>query len=312
VEAINVTAGAVVERILQSMLNDLEGHLKADVLFLNKPMFPPVDDEFRQVIEGLCADDGRVGADSVKDEKEIEPKRLVVLLETGGGAVEVVERIVQASRRHYDLVDFIVPNFAYSAGTILVLSGDNIYMDYYSVLGPIDPQFRAEDGQRVPGLGYLAKYNELIDKVNQASSAAEVKAELAYLTQKFDPAKLFHVEQAVAHSKTLLRQWLPKYKFKDWVVKESSGTEVNATDRERRAEEVAEILGNSERWHSHGRGISIRDLESEDIKLKITDFGEMTDLNRFVRQYYTLASDYLAKNGWSETIHSRHGFMGGR
>lgn len=43
-------------------------------------------------------------------------------------------------------------------------SGDKIYMDYYSVLGPIDPQVMNKDGKFVAALGYLDKINELIKK----------------------------------------------------------------------------------------------------------------------------------------------------
>jgi len=51
------------------------------------------------------------------------------VLTTGGGSIEVVQRIVDVFRQHYTLVDFIVPNYAYSAGTVLAMSGDAIYMD---------------------------------------------------------------------------------------------------------------------------------------------------------------------------------------
>lgn len=308
-EAINVTADEVIGQILSNLLGDMERFFSADVVFLNKPMLPMVDDEFRQAVEKLCDEPQ---ADSSVNRGSDCPKRLVIVLETPGGMVEVVERIVQAARMHYQIVDFIVPNFAYSAGTILVLSGDNIYMDYYSVLGPIDPQYRGEDGQYVPGIGYLAKYNELMKIINGADDVSHVKAELAYLTQKFDPAKLFHVEQAVSHSKALLEEWLPKYKFKDWAFREVSGMQVSDDDKKKRATEVAETLGNPERWHSHGRGISIRDLSSEEIKLKIENFGDDPSLNRIVRQYYTLAIDYSQKNGWGQFLHSRNGFSGGR
>ena len=44
------------------------------------------------------------------------------------------------------------------------MSGDNIYMDYYSALGPIDPQVKNKEGNWVAALGYLDKVNELIQK----------------------------------------------------------------------------------------------------------------------------------------------------
>ena len=50
-------------------------------------------------------------------------------------------------------MNFIVPEYAYSAGTIFCMSGDNIYMDYYSVLGPIDPTVQNKDGRWVAAFG---------------------------------------------------------------------------------------------------------------------------------------------------------------
>jgi ClpP class serine protease len=70
-------------------------------------------------------------------------RKLVFVLETPGGYAEVARRISDALRHHYDEVDFLIPSHAMSAGTILVMSGDAIHMDYHSVLGPIDPQSRS-------------------------------------------------------------------------------------------------------------------------------------------------------------------------
>ncbi len=141
---------------------------------------------------------------------------LVVLLQTPGGAMETVERLVSVMRNHYEKVSFIIPNYAYSAGTVLALSGDSIYMDYYSVLGPIDPQYSDSEGRRLPGAGYLAKFNELVNHINNPMQINS-EAELAYLVKKFDPAWLFQIEQAVNHGISLITEWLPKYKFKDWL-----------------------------------------------------------------------------------------------
>lgn len=44
------------------------------------------------------------------------------------------------------------------------MSGDSIYMDYFSVLGPIDPQVQNKEGKWVAALGYLDKVNEYIEK----------------------------------------------------------------------------------------------------------------------------------------------------
>jgi membrane-bound ClpP family serine protease len=85
------------------------------------------------------------------DERKLAPSgfnadRLVIVLHTNGGIVEVVEKLVSITRSKYDVVDFLVPEHAMSAGTIWCMSGDSIFMDYASSLGPIDPQVRSSNG----------------------------------------------------------------------------------------------------------------------------------------------------------------------
>jgi hypothetical protein len=159
----------------------------------------------------------------------------------------------------------------------------------------------------VPGMGYLAKFNELTDTINTAADPAKTRAEMAYLIHKFDPAKLFLIEQAIEHSKTLLREWLPKYKFKNWTNKETSGELVTDEIRKKRADEIAGCLGDAKKWHSHGRGISIKELCGEDIKLKIVNYGDDVTLTRNISNYYGLFIDYLAKLGYTGALHTARG-----
>ncbi len=172
-------------------------------------------------------------------------------------------------------------------------------MDYYSVLGPIDPQILDSNGkQLLPGVGYLRKYKELVKQINESESAP--KAELAFLIKKFDPAMLFHIEQSIDHGISLVTQWLPKYKFKDWDITESE-EEVILEMKVERAKKIAQILGDTQKWHSHGRGISMKELSGEDIKLKIDDFGADKALSNLIRHYHGLCVDfYSAKSGLND------------
>ncbi|MBO0752936.1 MAG: hypothetical protein J2P53_12540, partial [Bradyrhizobiaceae bacterium] len=267
----------------------------SDVIFLKASLEPPVDDFIKDEIEEL------------KQHRK-STNKLSVLVETDGGFVETVERVVSVFRKHYDIVEYVIPNFAYSAGTILVLSGDELYMDYYSVLGPIDPQIDMDEEGSVPGMGYLAKFKELLARINDpGKEPEETRGELAYLIKRFDPAVLFTIEQAIEHSKSLLRTWLPRYKFKSWTVKETSGEPVTPADRQQRADDIATILGNAEHWHSHGRGIGIKDLESDLIKLKVVNYGDDKALNGYISHYYGLLIDYMRKSGYKSALHSSRG-----
>jgi len=291
-EAINV--GQLTDHVLRDMNEAVAKAFSADCIFINSGMFPPLDDEFRVVVEELTGG--------------VQQNHLVVILQTSGGYMETVERLVSVMRRGYKNVSFVIPNYAYSAGTVLVLSGDEIHMDYYSVLGPIDPQYPGDDGKYLPGMGYLAKFEELRKEINSASDPAKTKAELAYLVKNFEPAQLFHIEQSIAHGESLIMEWLPKYKFKDWVQTETSKKPVDAKMRKARAKKIAGVLGNAKKWHSHGRGISMRELEGDDIKLKVKDFGSDIPLSVSIRNYHGLAVDYYQnKSGIKSYIHSKAG-----
>ncbi len=281
---------------LRQLNVDISNELKGDCIFVKSGLVKPLDNEFRYIIEGIKQDN--------HEQQKPEQKKLIVILETTGGYMETVERLVSVMRKNYKHVSFIIPDYAYSAGTVLALSGNSIYMDYYSVLGPIDPQFGG-----APGYGYLEKYRELKKTINEAEDIGDVKAEHSYLINKFDPASLFVVEQAIQHGITLVMEWLPKYKFKDWKTTETNQTPVTLKIKKDRAEAIATTLGNATKWHSHGRGIGMEDLRGEDIKLLINDFGVNDKLNMMVRNYHGLAIDYTARSGINDFIAHQNGIQ---
>ena len=182
-----------------------------------------------------------------------------------------------------------------------------ICMDYYSVLGPIDPQYQdAEGKQLLPGVGYLTKYQELVKQIN--ANELNAKAEIAYLVKNFDPAQLFRIEQTINHGISLVTGWLPKYKFKDWKVTETRKEKVTQEMKKERAQTIAQVLGDAKKWHSHGRGITMRELSGPEIKLEIDDFGKDEELNYVIRHYHGLCVDYYSnKTGVPGYIHSSQG-----
>ena len=115
------------------------------------------------------------------------------------------------------------------------------------------------------------------------------------------------MEEAKKHGEDLLEDWLSQHKFKDWKETETAQTPVDDAMRRERAREIAELLGNPGRWHSHGRGITMADLRSEEVKLRINDFGADPSLNRAVRQYHELLSDFAARIRIPRFFHSQHG-----
>ncbi|MFH2377329.1 serine dehydrogenasease [Hafnia paralvei] len=217
-------------------------------------------------------------------------KSLVIILSTGGGSVESVEKMVEITRHFYQEVYFLVPDSAMSAGTIWCMSGDKIFMDYASSLGPIDPQVQSSEGKWVPALGYLDKVEEII---NKSREGIVTQAELMMLSNQ-DLAQLRRYEQAKELSKDLLKKWLVEYKFRNWNVRETTQSEVTHEDKVARAEEIAVVLSDNRRWHSHGRSIGIATLV-KDLNLQIEDYTENEELSESIRELDKMLTEFRFK-----------------
>ena len=281
---------STLHEILNERLDKLEKYFNADVIFYYGPIADSLEKPFRDFIEDLKSD-------SLKNDT------ICIFLNTPGGSAETVEKLVKVIRHHYKEVYFIVPDSAYSAGTILCMSGDKIFMDYSSALGPIDPQ--VYNGTNwVPALGYLDKVEELIDK---SSKGILTNAELIMLTQQ-DLAMLRRHEQARDLTIELLKEWLVKYKFKNWDKHRTSsskiGQPVTHDEKVVRATEIARDLGNNKIWHSHGRSIGISALANI-LKLEIEDYSNDLTLKPLIRQYNDLICQYILRNGSEVFLHSR-------
>lgn len=269
---------------LNSHLVKIGTTLGADVVTIVSPILPGLELRLRDAIEVLG--DERKGT-------------VAVILGTEGGIVEVVERMVIALRHVYEEVSVIVPDRAMSAGTILALSADRIMMDHLSSLGPIDPQIE-RDGKLVPALSYLIQYERLN---NKAETEALTTAEYA-LVSKLDLGELYQFEQARELSVELLVKWLSRYKFKNWTKTESQQLKVTPKLKKQRAQRIADLLNDPERWHSHGRAIDMRTLQ-EEVNLKIDNLADNSVLHKDVRDYFELLRDYMQREQIMSFVHTK-------
>lgn len=261
---------------MQMSFSMLERALDADAFVYFGELFDGIEADVKKIIEEIACDASKHDA-------------LYVILTTPGGSLSPVKRMVNIFRNFYSQVNFIVPDYAYSAGTVMVCSGDKIYMDYYSVLGPIDPQVKNKDGKFVAALGYLDKINELIDKAkkNELTDAEFI------ILKDFDLAELRAYEQARDLAIDLLVEWLPKYKFKEWTNHKSNGEVVTDEQKRIRAYEIAQNLSDNKEWKSHGRPISREELKR--LKLQIDKLEDMPAVYTSLTQYHELMVDYIQK-----------------
>lgn len=285
-----------IKEILTDHLKKLEDHFKSDVIFYFGEIHPSYEKLFRDFIESL--------KEEVSENES--NKRLTIVLNTPGGSAETVEKMVEIIRYHYNEVFFVVPDFAMSAGTIFSMSGDKIFMDYSSSLGPIDPQV-FNGTTYVPALGYLDKVNELLEKAQKGTIS---QAEFLIL-QNQDLAMLRSYEQAKELTITLLKKWLVEFKFKDWEVHRTNTSKLNQPvtleEKLERAQEIADKLGDNKIWHSHGRMINIKTLKTI-LRLEIEDYSEDSALRPLIRNYNDFLTEFIARNGFKVFLHNRNYF----
>lgn len=287
----------LLDKFILSQLNDyankLEGKLDGDVIFYYGPMHPLLVKPFRDLIERMSSSQGK-------------HQRLCVFLRTGGGAVEPVEKMVDIIRHHYNEVWFFVPDFAMSAGTIFCMSGDKIFMDYSSSLGPIDPQVVINDSgiqKLVPASGVLEQVEKLIQKSREGNISP---AEFAIL-QNQNLALLSSYEHARDLSIDLAKSWLVKYKFKDWLKHKTNPAKLDqqVTDKEKaeRAEEIVNKLVDHKNWHSHGRLIGSK-LLNDQLRLKIDDYPD-DESRSLIRSYNDLITDFAEQKRFDFYMHDK-------
>ncbi len=276
---------------VQTAEGQVEEQLDCDVLYYYGALRTQYISYFRSAVEKMAA-------------REEKKDAIGICLTTPGGEAEAVEKMIEIVRHHYKHVYAVVPQAAMSAGTILCMACDKIYMDYSSSLGPIDPQVPdREQRVLVPALGYLDKVAEMIKKsMDDTISPAEFA-----MLQAQDLAMIRFFEQAKELSISLLKQWLVRYKFKDWVTHRTNnvGDSVTVSEKEARAEQIALRLSDNNHWHSHGRMIGMQTLRDE-LRLEIDDFGENVDLRNAIRRYSDTLSDYLGRSNSEFYVYNRH------
>lgn len=257
---------------LTARLTEIEEHTGKDVLTVFGDIGKGVSIKIKHALEMV----------------EKPRKTVLVILHTRGGLLSETKIIAETLRHFYSAVHFLVPVEAMSAGTVLAMSGDAIYMDYFSRLGPIDPQVKRE-GAYVPALSYLRQYQKMVKKaaVNKLTNVDIL------MLRRLDLAELDDIELTKQMSESLITDWLSRYKFKDWKASDAK--------KRQRAAQIAKKLNDQKKWfiHSHGIGKSV--LET-DLRLKIDDYSEDGVLKSRVWKYFWALIDYARASSF---VHNR-------
>ena len=174
-----------------------------------------------------------------------------LLLHTRGGNVDAAEKLIRMIRRKVGEADFhiVVPEYAKSAGTLMVLGADSVVMSDASELGPIDPQIRLADGSGQAVQNYLDAYEELAMQLQE--NPGNIAARL--MLDKLDPTIVKLCQVAVDRARQSAEYLLRHGMFRDggpWTLPAS------------------ELL-DTRRWLSHSQMIAWDDARDPKIGLTV-------------------------------------------
>lgn len=211
-----------------------------------------------------------------------------VFLSTPGGSADQVNLFVEALRKRFDDVQFIIPYKAMSAGTLWAVSGDAILMDSRSFLGPLDPQVPTSDGTLAPAQSLLI----LLSHIQKAGAERLAKKEQpdwthVQLLRNMEHQKLGQAVGASQYVIEIAAEYLERFKFRTWVTHKSSGVTVTPEDRKARAADVAAKLCDHARWKAHGHAIS-REVLWDELKIQVEHLESTEGLQRAVRRAWAL------------------------
>lgn len=193
---------------------------------------------------------------------------LTLIIHTPGGITNAAETIVSYLRSKFDYIEAIIPAYAMSAGTMISLGANLIFMGRQSQLGPIDPQMLTVSGS-VSAQAVVDQFEQAKQEIvgNPAAASAWVP-----ILQSMGPALLVDARNALSYSESIVKEWLKK-----WMFAQDQKAALKATTAARHFNDANIHL-------SHGRRID-RD-EARNQALMVEDLESSQDLQEAVLTAY--------------------------
>ncbi|MYE07578.1 MAG: hypothetical protein F4X95_02345 [Oligoflexia bacterium] len=277
-----ITANAI-QKFRQDCYKDIEQHRKHPLLVYATKLFD-VPQGIPNFIDFPDVDGFTDLVNSVKDRKAVD-----VLLHSPGGRPDATERLVELLRNHFEEVNFLIPHSAYSAATMLALSGDSIILHSSAVLGPIDPQING-----IPARAIKRSFEKIKEKLNKEGS----EALLPYipLIEKYSLELLELCEDSEKLSTELVTDWLKKYMFKK---------EKNA---DKKIQEVVKYFSNYDKHLIHTRPLSMKKLSKLELNIKPAD----KTLQDLMWEAYILINGFFSISSFVKIYENTKGISWGK
>lgn len=210
----------------------------------------------------------------------LQGPNLDIIVHSAGGFAEAAETIVEEIRRKFGHVRFIVPAYAKSAATMMVMAGDEILLDEDAELGPIDPQMLTPNGV-VPAEAIKEQFHKASQEILGDPRKLSIWVPIL---QPMGPALLVQCDNAIELSKNLVTEWLTRYMFRA------------AADGAERAKRVAAYLSSHATFKSHGRRVKLEHLTKEDFGLSLRNLREEPELYPALWEVYCMMDVLFANS----------------
>lgn len=222
--------------------------------------------------------------EAVEEEESVD-----VLLHSPGGSPESTERIVALLRAKFTHVTFLIPHSAFSAATMMALSGNEILLHSSAVLGPIDPQVNGTPARSI---------RRGFDKVRELLKEEGPEALPAYipLIEKHSLELLEICDDSLKLSQELVSDWLQYYMF------EGDSTHADLIEK------AVEFFSDYDMHKSHGRPLTFRKLEPLGLEIALAP----APLKELLREAHILLNGFFHLTSFVKLYENGSGLSWGR
>jgi len=218
----------------------------------------------------------------------VKGKSVDVLLHSPGGRPDATERLVGLLRNKFEEVHFLIPHSAYSAATMLALSGNSIVLHSSAILGPIDPQING-----VPARSIKHGFEKAKERI--AKEGPEALPAYIPLIEKYSLELLELCEDSEKLSKDLVSEWLKKYMFK--------GEKVD-----KKIKKAVTYFSDYDTHLMHSRPLPMDKLTAFGLKIELAD----DTLQDLLWESYILLNGFFNVSPFVKLYESAHGVSWGK
>lgn len=219
----------------------------------------------------------------------IEGKRVDVILHSPGGRPDATERIVTILRRRFEDICFLIPHSAYSAATMLAISGNKIILHPSATLGPIDPQING-----IPARSIKRGFENIKEKISK--EGPESLPAYIPLIEKYSIELLEMCDDSEKLAKKLATEWLQKYMFK------------NEKRTQSKIKKIVDYLSDYDTHLLHSRPLQTESLMTLGLNAEIAD----KNLTELLWEVNILLSGFFNMSSFVKLYETSHGISWGK